>query len=175
MTGPFFYPWDNCRIEAGTVCEKHGGEYIIVEPVAGGRKYFCAACLFELIHGMSVTVERDHIVLHSLHDVRKSLLEEITRLERRFLEETKAHDKTRHRLHCRELELERLRSNMYKERVEESQNEAADAARHEEFVNEFDPFAAGARIMVKKKGTGIPDVQLVPKLLQYTDGWEEDK
>lgn len=49
---------------------------------------------------------------------------EITRLERRFLEETKAHDKTRHVLECRERELERIRSNMYKERVEEMQKES---------------------------------------------------
>jgi hypothetical protein len=47
-----------------------------------------------------------------------SLEAEVARLERRFLEETAAHDKTRHRLECRERELERIRSNMYSERVE---------------------------------------------------------
>jgi hypothetical protein len=52
------------------------------------------------------------------------LLEEITRLERRFLEETKAHDRTRHILECRERELERVRSNFYKNRVEETMSDA---------------------------------------------------
>jgi hypothetical protein len=52
---------------------------------------------------------------------------EIERLERRFLEETKAHDKTRYRLECRERELERIRSNMYSQRVDEVFCHAADA------------------------------------------------
>jgi hypothetical protein len=47
-------------------------------------------------------------------------LPEIARLERRFLEETANHDKTRKRLESRERELERIRSNNYKDRVEET-------------------------------------------------------
>jgi hypothetical protein len=43
---------------------------------------------------------------------------EIARLERRVLEEERSHDATRHRLKCRERELERLRDNFYSKRVE---------------------------------------------------------
>lgn len=58
-------------------------------------------------------------IFKELEDLRA----EITRLERRFIEETKAHDQTRHRLACRERELERLRNNFYSERVKEIQHE----------------------------------------------------
>jgi hypothetical protein len=47
-----------------------------------------------------------------------SLRGEIARLERRVLEEARSHDATRHRLKCRERELERLRDNFYSRRVE---------------------------------------------------------
>jgi len=68
----------------------------------------------EELHQDVRDLEEDDVVVHLCEAV-----EEIARLERRFIEETKAHDKTRHRLECRERELERIRSNMYKERVEE--------------------------------------------------------
>jgi len=111
-------PWDSCRVFAGTVCEKHAGEYIIVEPVCGGRKYFCAACLFELITGMAEMLDSYHYEQVDFEWKMRDLQDEVTRLERRFLDETAAHDKTRHRLECRERELERIRSNNYRERVD---------------------------------------------------------
>lgn len=81
-------------------------------------------------------MQNDDVVVHLC-----AAVEEIARLERRFLEETKAHDKTRHILECRERELERIRSNMYSQRVKEQR---------ETFENTFDPLACGARIMATK-------------------------
>jgi hypothetical protein len=93
--------------------------------------------------------ENDGGCLECHEEQLTELREEISRLERRFLEETKAHDKTRHHLECRERELERIRSNFYKERIEETVVDVF-YKEHEAFVNEFDPLAVGARIMAKK-------------------------
>jgi hypothetical protein len=113
------HPIDACRVLAGETCATHGSEYIIVEPICGGRRFFCAACLHEVVSGLpSGTL--DFLEQRKRHwQTIGELREETARLERRFLDETKAHDKTRHVLECRERELERVRRNMYENRVKE--------------------------------------------------------
>lgn len=113
------YLLDQFRIMAGEVCAKHGGDYIIVEPICGGRKYFCSACMFEILSALPPGALDFAEQRRRMWQESGELREEVQRLERRFLEETKAHDKTRHVLECRERELERVRRNMYENRVKE--------------------------------------------------------
>ena len=44
-------------LKAGETCPKHGGQHIIVEPIAGGRKYLCSACLFDAVEDSQMHVE----------------------------------------------------------------------------------------------------------------------